>query len=359
MHEEVELKLALEPEQLARLRRHPLIRSLAQGPARKRLLSSTYFDTPTLNLQQRGMALRVRRLGARRVQTLKALADGNGGLQHFREIETPVFDDRPDLAILPQSSLGALVGDASLLQALEPVFTTEVERRMKPLRFADTAIELAFDEGKIVAGPRECPLCEAELELVTGEPARLYELALALRESIEFRLEHRTKAARGYQLVTGAGAEARKAAVIELEPSMSATTAFTVLARGALDQITANEEAALEGTDPEGVHQLRVGVRRLRSLASIFAPVMASGVRSELKGELTWLHQCFGPARDWDVFLTETLDALAPRLSNLSGLKTLRREAEALKSEAYRLAQETLFTANLTMCSTSGSGKTP
>ena len=97
MHEELELKLAVTPDDLRRLRRDPLIRSLAHSRARTKQLHTTYFDTPSLELRRRGMALRVRRVGNRRVQTLKVPGDGESGLQHYREYETEIAADTPDI----------------------------------------------------------------------------------------------------------------------------------------------------------------------------------------------------------------------------------------------------------------------
>ena len=84
MVEEIELKLAVSADQVRRLRRNPLIRSLATKRAVTSRLHSVYFDTPELLLSKHGMALRVRRIGDRRIQTLKQpIADPSGQTQHY------------------------------------------------------------------------------------------------------------------------------------------------------------------------------------------------------------------------------------------------------------------------------------
>ena len=69
MATETELKLLLAPAALERLSRHPLL-SAADGQPPVPLLS-TYYDTPTLELAEARVALRVRRQGERFIQTLK------------------------------------------------------------------------------------------------------------------------------------------------------------------------------------------------------------------------------------------------------------------------------------------------
>ena len=200
MHEELELKLAVTLDQLKRLRRDPLIRSLVQGRANTRHFHSAYFDTPALDLKLRGMALRVRRIGKRRVQTLKVPGNGTTGLQHYREYEAELEADTPDIARIEDEALRRMFDSEGLTCQLAPVFITDFNRSSIPLKLEESEMELALDSGEISVGGRCLPVCEAELELVSGSSERIYQLALALHGRIEFRLENRTKSERGYQL---------------------------------------------------------------------------------------------------------------------------------------------------------------
>ena len=69
--QEVELKLEVAPSALEKVLAHPLLREQPDG-ATTQTLQSTYFDTPDHRLQQAGISLRVRRIGDRRIQTIKA-----------------------------------------------------------------------------------------------------------------------------------------------------------------------------------------------------------------------------------------------------------------------------------------------
>ena len=342
MHDEYELKLALSPEHAERLRRNPLIRSLASSRGRTRALHSIYFDTPAQSLRRRGMALRVRRVGGRWIQTLKIPGGGTSGLQHYKEFESPVAAGQPELGVIDDPALRQVFEKEGLAEQLRAIFTTEFARSSFPLKVEDTEVELAIDRGEIVSGDSRMPICEAELELVSGSPRRIYELALALHERVPFRLETRTKAARGYGLTEKTEARPVKAKPLKLDRGMTVAEAFAAAARNCIEQIRANEAAVLAGVDPEGVHQLRVGVRRLRALVSAFKPVMAPEAQEILRRELGWLQRQLGPAREWDVFRDETLSPLRQRLPAASGLGELAAEAAAMRERAYQQAAAAL-----------------
>ena len=357
MAEEVELKLALSPHDLARLPASAMVRALATGEGTTKRLEATYYDTPSLTLRRHGIALRVRRDGNRLTQTLKAplaftaaAANGDGkgpspsqingnGLQHLQEFEAELDSAEPDLARIDDGELQQLFRQESLADDLEPVFTTTFDRRTVPLEMADSAVELALDQGEIRVADDRAEICEAELELQTGRPSRLYELALMLARDVGFRLESRSKAARGYQLYAAEPPTPYKAAKPVLEPGMTVAEGFKRQARSCLDQIRANEAAVLDGRDPEGVHQMRVGLRRLRALVTVYKSVFAQQPYGYLRTELRWLQQQLGPAREWDVFLEETLRPLRNRLPSEDSLEALAREAQGLRREGYERAR--------------------
>jgi len=76
---EIELKLAFDPADGARLKRH-LGRTFRRQSRSRQTLVSVYFDTPDLRLRAAGMTLRVRREGRRMVQTIKSANGAAAGL---------------------------------------------------------------------------------------------------------------------------------------------------------------------------------------------------------------------------------------------------------------------------------------
>jgi triphosphatase len=351
MADEIELKLSVVPERATVVRQLPLLRQLAQKRATTRQLGTVYFDTPEQALAKHGIALRIRGTGRRRIQTIKLPAEGPGGLQVQREIETPVADDTPQLDQVADLRLRRLLSDESVTRQLGPLFITQFSRTVWPVRYADSDIEVAFDRGEIRAGGAHQPLCELELELKQGRPEHLFELALALHEQVPVTLGSATKAARGYALTTGTEPAPVKATATGLVGTMSARDAFVVAARNCLAQMQANEAAARLGNDPEGVHQLRVGLRRLRALVTAYRDTLAPEPHELLSRELRWLQQELNPARDWDVFVATTLTPIVERVPEL---KPAREAARELRDLAQARARATFdsprYTALLLRC---------
>jgi len=342
MGDEYELKLELTPEQVTSLSRSSLLRSLTCERAAAQRLFSTYFDTPARKLREREMALRVRRMGRRHVQTLKVPANGTSGLQHFKEFECEIKGERPQLSSITEKRLRSFIDREKLADSVAPVFVTDFARRRLRLELGETTIELALDRGEIRSGDRSLPICEAELELVSGRPSRIYELALALHESVPFRLESRTKARRGYDLATNAVPPPVHGERPVLAPDISLRDAILTIARACRDHFRANEPAVLGGTNPEGIHQMRVGIRRLRALLQAVRRFLPPARFEPLARELSWLQSELGPARDWDVFIAESLEPLAVSQPEDTGLAQLFADSGALRRTAYERARAAL-----------------
>ena len=68
---EIELKLEVPEPDLPRLTASSLLRKASKSVAKPVNLVSVYFDTSKLQLHQKGLSLRVRRIGRRHVQTIK------------------------------------------------------------------------------------------------------------------------------------------------------------------------------------------------------------------------------------------------------------------------------------------------
>lgn len=339
MADEIELKLAVAPDRAGELRKLELLRRLSEKRGSTRELSTVYFDTPDQALSRRGIALRIRSTGQRKLQTIKLPAEGPGGLQIQREVETPVSGDAPEFDRISDLRLRRLFADAAIADALGPMFVTEFKRTAWPLRFEGSLIELAFDQGEIRAGTARQPLSEVELELKEGKPEHIFDLALALHEALPVTLGHATKAARGYALLDGAQPQPVKALPTGMVPTMTARHAFAIAARNCLAQMRDNEASARLGRDPEGVHQLRIGLRRLRALVTAYRDALAPAAHEFLSRELRWLQQELNPARDWDVFIETTLQ---PILKRVAGLEACLEAAKELRDLAQERAQATL-----------------
>jgi inorganic triphosphatase YgiF len=338
MPNEIELKLRIAAADLPRLRRHPAIRQHLVGKASTRKLTSVYFDTPDLKLLDAAISLRVRRMSGGWFQAVKGAGQSLAGLHQRMEWEDVIASGEPDFTKITKPGLARIFARQSLRDALRPIFTTEVQRTEWQLEYADgSAVEVALDIGKLQSGKKSEPIQELELELKRGKAVHLFELALALQADIPLHIENISKAQRGYAYYRPQAPAIFKARTVELSPKMSADQAFQQIAWECLRQLQGNQDMVLHGLDPEGVHQMRVGIRRLYVAIKLF-----KCKTQDLQNELDWLSTRLGSARDWDVLLHTTLPAALNQLQPHGGHGLLLQRATAAHQRAYARLRQAL-----------------
>lgn len=342
MPAEIELKLILLPGADAALQRSACFDGLA---VERRHETTRYFDTPDLLLQRHGMTLRVRSGPDGFVQTLKVGGSADGPAGARGEWEWPATETDPALDLLAETPAAPLLPD--IVGRLTPVLVTDIHRDVRRLRLEDgTEVESAHDRGAIIAGRSRAQVNELELELKRGTLAPLYRLAIRLHETVPMRLAPESKSARGYRLRSGAPAAAYHAPKPKLAADVLAAAALRDIVAGSLGAILANVAAAETG-EPEGVHQFRVGLRRLRSALVLFAPHLEPHATRLFAAELRRLGQVFGARRDWDVFCLETLRAFGEGGKNIWA-DMLRTQAEKARAAALTPVVEALHGRALT-----------
>ncbi|SOZ17532.1 Protein of the adenylate cyclase family (fragment) [Cupriavidus taiwanensis] len=308
---ERELKLEVLEDDIDRLIDLPLLAACRVEPPHEDTLVSTYFDTADLALHRHRISLRVRQAGEHYVLTLKTYGKRSGGLYEREEFEAAIPGPAPDLVALqekvPQdTAAGALIRQSDLAERLKPLFVTEVRRKVALLRLPQgDEIELALDRGVIRAGEATAPIRELEMEIQTGEPAHLAAFALQLLDEVPLRISRASKGDRGYALVSDASIEVLRAGALSLDDDASVEAAFLCIVQDCLAQVAGNEGGVVNSTNPESVHQMRVGLRRLRSALDIFQSLISCP--SALQDEIKWIAGALGPSRDWEVLTHTTL----------------------------------------------------
>lgn len=339
---ETELKLLIAPSDAETLRQHPLLKKYASDPPHEQTLSGIYFDTPNYDLRRADAGLRVRQVGENWVQTLKVGGQAVGGLHQRQEWESKVEGPTPDLAALrelvdPKSSYAKLIKKWSKPDFLHRTFTTHVKRTLWELRLPDgDEVECVIDEGSIEYGSGKAPISELELELKSGAPKRLFDLALQLQRDIPMHIGSLSKADRGYGLMVPHELSAIKAAPIQLTSKMTVEAAFQAIVENCLSQIQANEPGVTKEHDIESVHQMRVGLRRLRSALGMFKKVISCP--EEIQVELKWLGTELGAARDWDVLTGSTLSRVGKEIADKVVLAPVRKAAQERASASHQNA---------------------
>ncbi|PQZ81093.1 MULTISPECIES: CYTH and CHAD domain-containing protein [unclassified Brevundimonas] len=323
---ETELKFRLGPGAVVRLSGHPAL----QGPQTTQSLRSVYFDTPDGVLRAAGCSLRVRTTPDGFVQTLKRqTAPGQTARDEW---EVPVASEALDLVALKATPAHWLLKGRR--RDLSPRFASTVVRRIRMVEWDGARIEVAFDAGELSAGEKREPIYELELELKAGDPAALFALARRLARDLAIVPVFESKSERGWRLASGDSRKPRAAAPTPLSPEATTGEAFRLISMACLAQVSANAELLRVVRRPEAVHQMRVGLRRLRAAVGVFKPLLAAPERQRIETELKWLARESDAARDLDVFIRDVFHPTALEASS-PGLAALGRHLLTARGQAY------------------------
>jgi inorganic triphosphatase YgiF len=340
LQKELELKFELPPASLPALKKAPLLCALKM-PSKRTTESSVYFDTDKHKLRKNGLMLRVRRIGNRHVQTIKAV--GNMAPFERDEWESEIMGEEPDLRLASGTALDPLV-NGKLHRQLKPLFETRVRRTVYPLADDMRAIALTIDQGAIETGDRSAPLCEVELELERGTIADVFAVAREITRELPAHLAVKSKSERGYELLDDEQDAPVKAVPVRLLAGTATREALQIVGRACLKQIVGNE-AALNKGDPEGVHRMRVGLRRLRASVSLFSGLLRDAQTAAIKAQLKWLTAELGPARELDVLIKRVVAPVQRQHARWDGMPSLAHELGETREGALARAQEAIKSA--------------
>lgn len=335
---EVELKFELTAADVRTLWRSAQFKAMLTGRPRTKTLRATYFDTPDFKLADRMVSLRVRKESRSYVQCLKANAEGasaTGFARHEWEWRVPGPDlDASLLRGDPQ--IKALLKGVKM-SGLAVLYSTDIKRQSRDLVTPGGAqIVCEFDQGQVMGGGAEAPLVELELEHISGDVSELLKLAQLVTTVVPARLSTRTKAMRGFSLARGAGATWEKAKNPRMPKSASAEDVLRCSVMEGLKHLIANEDCVLARSHIEGVHQMRVALRRMRSVITTYKSTLPEGTFENLSQSLKDAGAVLGPARDWDVFLDEVLNAVEVGFESDPSLALMRVHARMKQEQAYR-----------------------
>ncbi|HUP97901.1 MAG TPA: CHAD domain-containing protein [Usitatibacter sp.] len=327
---EVELKFELPVDAHAAFRR---LAPIARGKPVNARLHALYFDTPDFELRRREMALRLRRSGRRWVQTLKAGHSGAGGLHAREEWEFERPQPSLDLALFAGTPLDARDAGPHLAE----IFQVNVRRTTWELEVSPgNRVEVALDRGEVTRLGERDAVSEVEIESLEGDPLAVFDLAEQLLQHAPLRPSAVTKAQRGYRLARGEEAGPAKARPSELDANGTPASALRVLVAASLEQVQANEAGVLGGSDPEYLHQFRVGLRRLRSALRVFRTELHPDFAERMREELRWIARATSSARDWDVLCAATLPAILQAFGEARATRSVKARVTARRKAASK-----------------------
>jgi len=302
----------------------------------EQILRSYYFDTSLGDLHKQSIALRIRRRGrGGAILGVKAKRSTSEGPFSRTEIEVRSPSLRPDLMLFDADTaaeLGRLVEG----RPLELQFETRIRRRTVLLKQGHSQVELACDDGRIVAGDQSAALAEVELELKSGEESDLYDLAMTLAGEFPLRLDFTSKAERGFCVSTGESAPIARATAIEYGDDATLDDAVVAVISNALAQFVGNWDALRTTDRASAVHQARVALRRLRAALKMFQRELSCPQFAALRTEARRIASAFGPTREYDAFLASATKGPLAHADRPTEFEALLAVVENRRAEAYR-----------------------
>ncbi len=135
---------------------------------------------------------------------------------------------------------------------------------------------------------------------------------------------------------------------VALDPAEPVSAGFRRVLSNLAVTVDANRQGTIDDIDPEFLHDLRIAVRRSRSVLSHAKQVLPSAGRDHFRAELRWLGTITSPLRDLDVYLIEwpgyvapldpeSVRALAPVVAHIASQRAAEHLAlaEHLQSPRY------------------------
>lgn len=338
---EFELKLVGPAADIAAVQDLEFIRRTAISDGVWERLVSTYYDSADGRLMAAGVSLRIREEGGRRRLSAKLTPKGEGT---FRRLETD-----KDLSKDEQLSLtGAPEIDRHIGPSwsdLAPVARTALDRWTILVSKGGSKIEVSAESGRVErlgADPATAPMAEVELELIDGDPAKLFALAAKLISHSRGRLRPTTKAKLDRALCAGRLLRPGKAPRLSAPESASAGEIFEAAMKMIAPRIIETAAYAAATHDSDAARQLRAALRRFRALAKHFGKTLGGARLAALADQARVFARTVGVARDLDIFIRRNADLVDAPPSLIARMQAAQAEAwgeveKLLNSEEFAL----------------------
>lgn len=345
---EIQLKFLVEPAAIGRFQSNGFAGARSAGAAQGTEVSAVYFDGTDHPLSRSDIALHVEKSGRRYRQHLESRLGGFGTARLCRTWAGPIASSNPVLSEIDDQSLRrALVGYTG--DMLRPVYRTKVERTMRRLTLEDgSELTADLDIGEIRAAAACEPISELTLRLDSKALRSSFDLALKMLQKEPLRIAPESLARRGLALLSGQGSTSRKADKLGLSHDATVEDALIHTVQHCLDHVLANEACVLGTEDPEGIHQMRVALRRFRSALRLFRQLLPEEQVAWLNEELRFFANEMAAARDWDVFAEEIVAPAAQGFSDQPSLQALQDRISEHRNRSRHTARNAILSKRYT-----------
>lgn len=285
MAQEIELKFIVNHDALDALRDH--LNTLGGEHHAPSQLLNIYYETADNWLRRHDMGLRIRGENSRYEMTLKIAGRVTGGLHQRPEYNIPLREPTLDLTQLPPEVWPDGELPADLASRVQPLFSTDFYREKWLLERDGSQIEIALDLGEVKAGESAEPICELELELLSGDTRAVLKLASQLVTQAGLRQGSLSKAARGYHLAQGnVRRDIRPTTVLTLPAKASVEQGLEAAMELALAQWQYHEELWLRGVDA-AKEEITAAMGLVRHTLTLFGGIVPRKASTHLRDLLT------------------------------------------------------------------------
>lgn len=295
MDTEIELKFLVSEQVISQL--PALITQFSKKVSNKasRNLQNAYFDTPSRELRALDIGLRTRSADGECEQTIKLAGKVVGGLHQRPEYNLPISSSRPNIMLFDSHIWPAGIELSALSANLFSIFNTNFIRRTWLIETeSGTQIELVLDKGEISASGHNVPICEVEMELLSGDRAELFTLATKLINCSEVRLGLYSKAARGYRLADNNPlVEDEFLSYVELPETATQEQALEQCLQYGIEFVQKHEQCYIDAPKLKTLKRIVDGVSLIRHSFWLFEQVVDKEKTRALRKELKWLLQTF------------------------------------------------------------------
>ncbi len=314
------MEFSLHPDDATRLSRSKRLTRTPGAPLRYRTVNLVWHDSPERDLQTKALALeecrgdwRLERLTPENLTWLPA--------------QLP-----PEIA---RARLPTLLGN-DMPDALGPIATFEGRLAVTPLDTAAGPVTMGLLRGSTGT----TPICRLTLD---GADAAVRALALALTEDFRLSVPRASLAAEAIALASRRPSAPRRLGAPAPFSEPTVAGAFAGAIGHFTDVILHFAPLAAEGgPNTEPVHQMRVAVRRARSSIAVFRHGLACPDVVAADRDLKAMGAVLGPARDWDVFVTETLARVSAMFPGDARLRRLAKAAQRQRETAHAALRQWL-----------------
>ncbi|MEM0910996.1 MAG: CYTH domain-containing protein [Pseudomonadota bacterium] len=289
---EVELKLALQRDGLEEIKEKVIPKLNGQSTYSSQAIANEYFDTPELLLHARKMGFRIRTQDGICEQTIKTEGLVQGGLHQRPEYNVGLDKPVPDLTKFDRDIFAENFDLEYINRHLVMVFTTHFHRHQWHVEFDDGVVEFVYDQGEIKSNQDVIEINEIELELKSGKPSILHEIADVIAEHLAVRLSNISKAVSGYRLVKDAPFKTKSLPMfLPLENNLTTEQGLISAINCGFDHWLYHQDAYLQCHDSRALYQIRESLLLLLYSVALYLPVLQSEELLALHKQLLKLTQ--------------------------------------------------------------------